>query len=116
MASVTHGTDFRDGNVSVGRQALRREVNQQIRERGGPEPGPLDIFCECGRPGCNQRVVVSVEAYDELRRVPTWFVVKRGHDGMADRIVVERDEFVILEKSGRSGVEAVALERAARSR
>jgi hypothetical protein len=98
--------------VSVGRQALRREVNQRIRalhERYQSEE--LEVFCECGRSGCSERVTVSTSTYDELRRVPTHFLVKRGHAAAEDRVVGKYDEFVIVEKFGRSGVEAVVLER-----
>lgn len=101
--------------VSVGRQALRREVNQHIRalhERFASQE--FEVFCECGRTGCSERVTASAPTYDELRRVPTHFLVKRGHAADEDRIVGDYDEFVIVEKFGRSGVEAVVLERSSR--
>jgi hypothetical protein len=120
---ATSGTDAataRNGasssqKVSVGRQALRREVNQRIRvlhERYESEQ--FEVFCECGRRGCNERVTASAAAYDALRRVPTHFLVKHSHASGEDRVVSEYDEFVVVEKFGRSGVEAVVLERVGR--
>ena len=102
--------------VSVGRQALRREVNQRTRALHDPFASEeLDVYCECGRAGCSNRVTVSTQTYDELRRVPTHFLVKTGHAADDDRVVGEWDEFVVVEKFGRSGVEAVALDRGRRS-
>lgn len=101
--------------VSVGRQALRREVNQRIRLNDG-EAEKLQVFCECGQIRCNDRLTASASMYDELRRVPTHFLVKRGHVAEDDRVVGEHEQFVIVEKFGRSGAEAVALDRGRRGR
>jgi hypothetical protein len=102
--------------VSVGRQALRREVNQRIRALHDPYGSKeLEVFCECGRIGCAGRVAVAVQTYDELRLVPTHFLVKRGHSADEDRLVDEQEQFVVVEKFGRSGFEAVALERRSRA-
>ena len=98
--------------VSIGRQALRREVNKRIATLNeGWATDLFDVFCECGRARCADRVTVSSATYKEVRRVPTHFLVKTGHVGRSDRIVGEYDEFVIVEKFGSSGIEAISLER-----
>lgn len=98
--------------VSVGRQALRREVNERIATlHEGWDTDLFDVFCECGRARCADRVTVSAATYEELRRVPTHFLVKTGHVHRADRVVGEYDEFVIVEKFGAGGIEAISLDR-----
>jgi hypothetical protein len=87
--------------VSVGRQALRREVNERIRAlQTEYASAQYEVFCECGRVRCNDRVVVAAEAYDELRRVPGRSLVKPAHAAQADRVVGTYDGFVVVE-SGR---------------
>lgn len=98
--------------VSVGRQALRREVNERIatmNERWNS--AQFEAFCECGRARCAERMTVSAETYEELRRVPTHFLVKLGHSDWSDRVVGQYDEFVIVEKFGEGGIQAISLDR-----
>lgn len=98
--------------ISVGRQALRRAVNERIAAFSEKwDPAEYDVFCECGRAKCADRVTISATTYEELRRVPSHFLVKLGHTERADRVVGEYDEFVIVEKFGAPGLRAVSLER-----
>lgn len=102
--------------VSVGRQALRREVNERIAGlNAGWGTERFEVFCECGRARCAERVAVAATTYEELGRVPTHFLVKLGHADGPDRVVGEHDEFVIVEKFGPSGIEATSLARNGRS-
>ena len=96
--------------VSVGRQVLRRELNDRIRARCVDE-SEFEVFCECGRAGCRDGAVVTRELYETLRRVPTHFLVKRSHAGPAERVVDTFDDFLVVEKFGPSGLEAIKLER-----
>lgn len=117
MDAAASGDAAPTSKVSVGRQALRREVNQRIQALNEQfQAEELEVFCECGRTGCSDRLKASASTYDALRRVPTHFLVKRGHVADEDRVVGEHDQFVIVEKFGSSGVEAVALERHRRGR
>jgi hypothetical protein len=92
---------------SLGRQTLRREVNRRISERG--DGSALDVFCECGQPRCSERLTIAADRYEEMRRVPTHFLIKPGHGGDEERLVGDFGEFVVVEKYGRSGVAAVRL-------
>jgi len=96
--------------VSVGRQVLRRELNDRIRVRNAGER-EFEVFCECGRAGCRDGVVLERDVYETLRRVPTHFLVKRAHAGPAERVVDTVGDFLIVEKFGNSGLEAIKLER-----
>ena len=59
--------------VSVGRQVLRRELNDRISARNGRHG--LEVFCECGRAGCRDAVSARAGRYESLRRVPTHFLI-----------------------------------------
>jgi hypothetical protein len=97
--------------VSVGRQVLRRELNDRARARHNGADDEFEVFCECGRAGCRDGVLVTTGVYETLRRVPTHFLVKRSHAGPAERVVDTYGDFLIVEKFGRSGLEAIELER-----
>ena len=107
---------------SVVHQTLRREVNEQIRKLGaGPDVDPgdsIDVVCECAYSGCTGRLTMPLADYESVRRFPTRFLVKAGHEvSEFDRVVGESDSYVVVEKVGRGGSYAVAADprrRAAR--
>ena len=54
-------------DISVGRRALRRSVNERIRSvSGGPGSETIDVFCECGRVLCAERVRIPIDEFDEI--------------------------------------------------
>ena len=87
-------------DVAVGRQDLRQEVNKRIR--GLPESngsGTIEIFCECGRVRCADRVQIATETYDEVLAAPGHFVVTRHHDHDATQRLVSRHHgFLVVER------------------
>jgi hypothetical protein len=103
-------------SVSVGRQVLRRELNDRLYVRANGSTQKFEVFCECGRRSCRESVksgiLVSPELYEKLRRVPTHFLIKHSHAAAADRVVDSHDGFLIVEKFGADGLAAIQLERA----
>jgi hypothetical protein len=93
-------------------QALVREVNEQIhRLRGIWADGERTIICECCNGECLQPLQIALADYEAVRRFPTRFVVKRGHQTSgSDRVVEERGGYVVVEKDGPGGVTAVQLD------
>ena len=97
-------------------QALRREVNEQISSLNTDGFGidgseTIDVVCECVRGACTARIVMTVADYELVRRFPTRFFVKAGHEVAAEeRVVKESDGFVVIEASGRDGVYAVSAD------
>jgi len=87
----------------VRRQALFREVNEQIEKLSdGWElfDGSLSVLCECGRPGCNEAIDVERTLYDDVRATPKRFLLKAGHQiDDVDAVVVRHDGYVIAERS-----------------
>jgi hypothetical protein len=65
-------------DVSLGRRALRRHVNERISAVSS-QIGSLELFCECGRSRCAERVQVPADAYAEVLASAGRFLVTAGH-------------------------------------
>jgi len=81
-------------------QALFREVNEQISKLslGGSGLAELVVLCECSRNECSEPLTVSSTEYEAVRRFPTRFVLKPGHETVGhERVVEVQAEFVIVE-------------------
>lgn len=76
-------------------QKQLREVNQRIRD-----VAELDIsvfICECSDVDCSGTLEVTLEEYDRIRSVPTWFILTPGHaDPTVDRVVNENAAFAVV--------------------
>ena len=84
-------------------QKQLREVNQRIRD-----VADLDIsvfICECSDVDCSGTLEVTLEEYDRIRSVPTWFILTPGHADTVGRVVNENAAFVVVDCS----TDAVAL-------
>jgi hypothetical protein len=84
-------------------QLLRRLVNEHITSVAGDSrgSGEVELVCECTRPGCWELLTLAPALYEEIRRFPTRFLSKLGHeDPCAERGVGEGPGFVIVEKLG----------------
>ena len=86
-------------------EAYWREVN----ELAPPEPGMLnDVFCECGRLECRERIQVTAAEYEAVRSSPTTFVVAPGHEiPDAERVVETGERYRVVEKVGEAARIAV---------
>lgn len=83
--------------VSVGRQVLRRELNDRVSRLKAAEP-EFKVLCECGRASCRDGVVLPRIVYDRLRSVPTHFLIKDSHAAPNEQTVDAHDGFLIVEK------------------
>jgi len=87
----------------VRRQALFREVNEQIEKLSdGWElfDGSISVLCECGRAGCNEALEVSRTLYDDVRAAPSRFILKVGHElDDVDAVIARHDGYVIAERN-----------------
>ena len=86
----------------VRRQALFREVNEQIEKLSdGWElfDGSISVLCECGRPGCNEALEVPRTLYDDIRAAPSRFLLKLGHELEDDAVIACYDGYVIAERN-----------------
>jgi hypothetical protein len=100
---------------AVAHRALRRGLNERISSLnhsfGVHERETIDVMCECVRGNCDARITMTVAAYERLRRFPTHFCVKEGHEIAAgERILSEASDYVVIEARGRGGLHAVGTD------
>jgi hypothetical protein len=94
-------------------QTLLREVNERIEQLNGgwASDGADGILCECGHPGCMEKIEIAPAAYERVRRFPTRFLVKPGHATVgSERIVEQRDGYLVVEKVGHAAETAIRLD------
>jgi hypothetical protein len=82
-------------------------VNERLKETSLRFDAPdveqtsryLEFLCECDNARCTDRVEVTPEEYEEVRRESTHFLVRPGHeDGGIESAVWSSERFVVVEK------------------
>jgi hypothetical protein len=96
-------------------QALFRSVNEQIETRSeglGVSFERIDFVCECADEHCMAQVALRLSEYEDVRRIPTHFIVMAGHVYREFERVVETidDDYVVVEKFGEAGKQAIRLD------
>ncbi len=108
----------RERRVEGGRtQSLFREVNERIEEMTS-ELRFVDgeIVCECANSECVETIPLTLDEYEGVRRIPTHFLIARGHDlPEIERVVDTNERYVVVEKFGEGGTVAVRLDPRGRS-
>jgi hypothetical protein len=75
---------MRSPNRPLSPDALKREINDRVRELGGRLDASYDVedcwgfICECAETECHERVPLSLPDYDDLRGQGE-AVLARGH-------------------------------------
>jgi hypothetical protein len=101
------------------RQVLLREVNERIEQlnRKWESDGEDGILCECGDPGCTEKIAIPSAAYERVRGFPTYFLVKPGHETAGSERIIERaDGYLVVEKIGHAARTAIQLNPRRRTR
>jgi len=87
-------------------EAVFRRVNEQLAalaDQFRSDGEALDLICECGDAGCDQRLLLSRPQYERLRADPVLFAVVPGHVSPEVEDAVERGRgYEVVRK--RSGV------------
>jgi hypothetical protein len=94
--------DAQDARIARN-EVLFREVNERVREvsQAMSRDQSLEIFCECGRDDCIEKLSIEVAEYEAVRSIPTRFIVKPGHQSKSvEEVVASRDGYLIVEKRG----------------
>ena len=100
-------------------QALFRGVNEQIEgvAQTVQGTGMLDFVCECAHNNCVERIEMTHSEYETLRRVPTHFAVRQGHElAGVEEIIDRRDRYIVVAKIGVAGQTAMKLDQRKRNR
>jgi hypothetical protein len=90
-------------------EAFFRAVNEGIAEASERfESEEAEFLCECGDDRCTHRIEVPLEEYEEVRRSPTRFLVRRGHVMReVEEVVQNRRRYTIVEKVDRVAARVV---------
>ena len=87
-------------------EALFREVNERvdaIAHQLGPEV-PYEFICECANADCTFRLQLAISVYETIRADPRQFVVLPLHyTPEIEDLVVERDSYWVVRKTGEAG-------------
>ena len=83
--------------------ALRRMVNTSLlRSVEAGLSGPIEVFCECGRRACANRVPIDVAVYESVLNTPGHHVVTTRHDeDGTQRLVSRHHGFLVVERGRR---------------
>lgn len=97
-------------------QSLFREVNERLREMNEAfelAAGDAEFLCECASEDCMKPVSITVDAYEQVRRVSTHFAVAPGMEHVfpdVERIFAKRDGYSVVEMFGEAGLAAIKLD------
>ncbi len=94
-------------------ESFVRQLNERIQQaaRGFDVTGPQDFVCECGEPGCMERVALTLDEYEEVRAHSRRFVIVPGHEiDEAEQVVEQNAEFAVVEKLEAGGRVAEQLD------
>jgi hypothetical protein len=84
-------------------EAAFLRVNEAIEAGRRTRGGLLGFVCECGRLGCNEIIELRVSEYEAVRADARQFVVRRGHETDAERVLEAHERYVVVAKRGRAG-------------
>jgi hypothetical protein len=99
-------------------QSVFREVNDRVVSVG-VEDFDECFTCECARQDCMEPVKLSLDAYEEIRRFPTHFVVAPRITHVfqdVERIFETHPRYWVVEKFGEAGFAATKLDPRSRPR
>jgi hypothetical protein len=113
MGPETPRRDPSDGDAArrarlVANERTLRRANERIEELNRvallvdpPEAGEQAAFlCECSSLDCGERLDIGVEEYAEAHDEEGLFTLVPDHiDERVDRVVAERDGYVVVEKT-----------------
>lgn len=103
-------------------QSLFREVNERLKDLNETfehSERDSEFICECANRDCTDRVVLTLAEYEQVRLLPTHFVVLPGMKHVfpdVERVVEGFEGYFVVEKFGDAGTAAVRLNPRARHR
>ena len=94
-----------------GEQILFREINERIRVLATDDYSCF--LCECANLNCIETIEVPLWEYEQVRRVPTHFVVRPEHVVReVELVVASGPSYVVVEKFGAAAFAADAADAA----
>lgn len=94
--------DPRDARIQTLFRAMNERMVESDERREAPSDARHGFVCECGEDACRERVYLSLAEYESVRASPIRFAVLPGHEfPEAERVVEERDGYLVVEKCER---------------
>jgi hypothetical protein len=93
-------------------EVIFRDLNERIAGIAAPhgDDNVYEFLCECSNVGCTLRLPLTVAAYEDVRAVPTRFVVAPGHElPEIEDVLFRSDGYQVVKKQG-DAAELVAAE------
>lgn len=88
---------FRDVNELVVEAHRVMDASDVDRDR------LIEVFCECGRSGCVERIELTRAEYERVRSDPTQFVIAPGHETtLVEQLVEQTTRYTIVQNEGRA--------------
>jgi hypothetical protein len=90
-------------------ESLYRDANEKIAaraEEAGAKAARIPFICECFARSCEERLLLTLDEYDEAHVHPAQFVVARGHVDASPEVeivVEEYADYVVIRKRGEAG-------------
>jgi hypothetical protein len=114
---VSLSGDVRDREERAARnQSLFREINERIEdlnEGSGLAWSVGEWICECANDTCTERVSMTTDEYESVRKDGTRFFVAPSDEHVwhdVELVVARNERYWILEKIGQAGVMAKAAD------
>lgn len=90
-------------------EAMFRLLNENIlgvaSNLGGNSS--FEFICECATSGCFERLKLTVQEYELVRKDGAQFLVAAGHEDIEiEQVVESHDNYVVVEKDGIAGLVA----------
>ena len=95
---MTTGDPTDDATRAALNETTFRDVNEGIEEGRREREGLVPFVCECGKLGCNELVMLSLQEYEEIRRGSRRFFVATGHESEFEEVLREEERFTVVEK------------------
>ena len=96
----------RSAERSALNEAAFRAANEKIEQRRielEVEDERTPYLCECEEPSCTEVLLLTRDEYGRARSSGRSFVVLPGHTDDYDRVLMETDAYLIVEKTGKAG-------------
>jgi hypothetical protein len=111
---VGSGSEIGRGERAARNEAVFRRVNERLEEVNAAFDSMLEtaeFVCECADIDCVERIELTLQQYEQVRSVPTNFIVKPGHE-LADeeRVIETHRDYLVVEKIGHAGRRAADLD------
>ena len=90
--------------------SVHRSMNERSQRLAPARSVSMSCECECHRTECDATFQITMGDYDAVRSDGHYFAVVSGHENPEESIIDRRPAYLVIEKSGESGLSALLLD------